>query len=418
MAEGEPDPHRIDVDRSEGFGERLLGMLIDRAHMMPPQLLAPLIAEEVRRIGSRDVSIMLQDYGQSVLVPLRGRGLAVPPPEPIEGTAAGRAFTHAAIVEQSGPDGTRVFLPLRNGSDEVGVMTVTLDVVDDDDRRLLGRLAGLVADMLVTKNAYTDEFFLARRIQPMSVAAEMQWSLLPPLTMATPRVAVSGQLEPAYDAAGDSFDYALNGHFLHAAIIDAMGHGLDAAVMATVAIGAYRHARRADIPIDDLYRVMDGAIERQFAPDHFVTAQMMRLDVDTGHLQWVNAGHPPAMLIRDRLVVGRLYTEGTLPVGIGGDKPQVNDLCLEPGDRLLCYTDGVTDERMTGHEQFGEERLVEFVEKIEHSTVTVQETVRSLAHALTRARGGRTTDDATLFLIEWRGGTAELLPEVGSAQPV
>lgn len=60
------------VDRSEGFGERLLGPLLDRARLMPPQLIAPLIAEEASGIGGRDVSILLQDYAQEVLVPLAG----------------------------------------------------------------------------------------------------------------------------------------------------------------------------------------------------------------------------------------------------------------------------------------------------------------------------------------------------------
>ena len=54
------------VDRSEGFGERLLGLLLDRARLLPPQLIAPLIAEEVARIGGRDVSILLQDYAQEL----------------------------------------------------------------------------------------------------------------------------------------------------------------------------------------------------------------------------------------------------------------------------------------------------------------------------------------------------------------
>lgn len=60
-------------DRSEGFGERLLGTLLDRAHEMPAQLIAPLVAEEVSRIGGREVSILLQDYEQLLLVPLPGR---------------------------------------------------------------------------------------------------------------------------------------------------------------------------------------------------------------------------------------------------------------------------------------------------------------------------------------------------------
>ncbi|MFA1543465.1 hypothetical protein [Actinomadura monticuli] len=52
------------VDRSEGFGERLLGQLLDRAHEMPPQLIAPWWSRELRAIGGRDVSILLQDYAQ------------------------------------------------------------------------------------------------------------------------------------------------------------------------------------------------------------------------------------------------------------------------------------------------------------------------------------------------------------------
>jgi hypothetical protein len=89
-----------------------------------------------------------------------------------------------------------MYLPLLDGSDEVGVLALTLDAVDEDDRRLLRRLAGLVADMLVTKNSYTDQFIQARRSEPMTLAAEIQWALLPPTTMITPQVALAGNLGP------------------------------------------------------------------------------------------------------------------------------------------------------------------------------------------------------------------------------
>jgi hypothetical protein len=237
----------IPVDRSEGFGERLLGVLLDRAHEMPPHLIAPLVAEEVARVGGRDVSVLLQDYEQLMLMPLPGAGLRPGSPQPIDGSPAGTAFLEARTVEVPQAAGTRMFLPLLDGSDQVGVMAVTLDTVTDDDRRLLRRLAGLVADMVVTKDSYTDIFARARRRVPMSVAAEIQWSLLPPLRMSVPQVEIAGILEPAYDVAGDSFDYALNGDVLHFAMIDATGHGLSAAVMATAAIGGYRHSRRGDV---------------------------------------------------------------------------------------------------------------------------------------------------------------------------
>lgn len=87
------------MDRSEGFGERLLGLLLDRAPHLPPQLIAPLIAEEVGKVGGRDVSILLQDYAQELLVPLPGRKLHVSQPEPVIDSAAGRAFLRGEIVE-------------------------------------------------------------------------------------------------------------------------------------------------------------------------------------------------------------------------------------------------------------------------------------------------------------------------------
>src|SRR5947209_13104782 len=99
MTEGERHPDKGVVDRSEGFGERLLGVLLDRAHEMPPQLIAPLIAEEVGKVGGRDVSVLLQDYEQLMLVPLPGRRLLVGEPEPLVGSHAGRAFLDAAAVE-------------------------------------------------------------------------------------------------------------------------------------------------------------------------------------------------------------------------------------------------------------------------------------------------------------------------------
>ncbi|MER6203636.1 PP2C family protein-serine/threonine phosphatase [Streptomyces sp. NPDC001586] len=399
------------VDRSEGFGERLLGLLLDRAPHLPPQLIAPLIAEEVGRVGGRDVSILLQDYAQELLVPLPGRKLHVSQPQPVIDSPAGRAFLRGKAVEVPlARGGVRMYLPLLDGSDTVGVMALTLDDVGEDDRRLLRRLAGLVADLLVTKNAYTDQFFLARRREPMSVSAEIQWGLLPPLTMTVPQVAVAGMLEPAYRVAGDSFDYALNDNILHVAVIDAMGHGLNAAVMATVAIGAYRHARRVFVSLAEKYTYMDDAISRQFGPDHFVTAQLMHLNIATGELELVNAGHPAPLLIRDGKVLRQLDSATTLPVGFGGEEPRIREHTLRQGDRVLCYTDGIIEEHVTGGEQFGEERLIRCVNLLgEKPSEGMRADLRRLSHTLKSERGGHTSDDATLFMIEWRGGAADHL---------
>jgi serine phosphatase RsbU (regulator of sigma subunit) len=397
------------LDRSEGFGERLLGSLLDRAHQMPPHMIAPLIEQEIAIVGGRDVEVLLQDYDQMTLVPLTGERLLAGAPQPIDESFAGRAFRTDETVEDTNGSGVRLFVPLLDGSDRVGVLAFTLDSVDDHDRRLTRRLAGLVADILVTKSMYTDRFFQARRRQPMSLSAEMQWQLLPPLMMTTPQVSVAGALEPAYDVAGDSFDYALNDDVLHVAMIDAMGHGLSAALMATLAVGAYRHARRFDVGLDGLYAAMDEAIAGQFGPDRFVTAQMARLDVGSGLLQWVNAGHPAPLLLRDHRIVAELDSPTTLPVGFGGATPVVTERALERGDRVLFFTDGVVEEDRRVGSDSGKVQLRNLIEHGGDPDEPVQETVRLLSRALMLERGGVTSDDATLFLLEWRGGNADKL---------
>ena len=388
--------------RLQGLGERLLGSLLDRAHWSPPDLVATLIAEEVAYIGGRDVVIYVQDYDQLTLVPLPGDGLEDNGSEAIDGSFAGRAFSSDLPVERPEPDGVRLFLPMLDGSDRVGVLAYSLSAVGAADRQLAGWLAGLVANLIVTKGLYTDHFFLTRRRRPMRLEAEMQWHLLPPLTMETPQVGVAGILEPAYEVGGDSFDYALNGQTLHVAIIDAMGHGLNAAIMATVSVGAYRHARRAGVGLADLYAAMDSAVAEQFGEDTFVTAQMAQLDCGTGRLSWVNAGHHPPLLLRRRRVLGSLNSETTLPVGFGGAAPQISEVQLEPNDRVLLFTDGVIEERMPDGERFGQHRLVDLVGRVSLEELHVQETVRRLSHSLMRERGGATSDDASLFLLEWR----------------
>jgi len=230
--------------------------------------------------------------------------------------------------------------------------------------------------------------------------------------MTTPQVSVAGALEPAYEVAGDSFDYALNDEILHVAMVDAMGHGLSAALMSALAIGAYRHARRFDVGLDGLYAAMDEAFCSQFGSDKFVTALMARLDVGSGLLQWVNAGHSAPLLLREGSVVLELDSPSTLPVGFGGATPVVTKRALERGDRVLFFTDGVTEEDRRVGAELGTTRLKDLIERTGTAGEPVQETVRLLSRALMEERGGVTSDDATLFLVEWRGGSAHHLPNL------
>jgi serine phosphatase RsbU (regulator of sigma subunit) len=265
------------------------------------------------------------------------------------------------------------------------------------------RLATLVAELLMTKGQYTDSYSLTRRRQPMSQAAEMQWQLLPPLTFVTPQVVIAGLLEPAYEVAGDAFDYALNGDTAHLAVIDPVGHDLTATVLAAVTVGSYRHSRRAGLGLADTYTAADRAIATQFGGERFVTGQLAQLDCVTGQVQWLNAGHPLPLLVRRAKVVDTLACHPVLPLGLGFGQPEIATAALEPGDRVLFYTDGVTEGRDLAGEPFGEARLADLLVRETLAGQPAAETMRRLAHAILAHQGRTPRDDATMVFLEWPG---------------
>jgi serine phosphatase RsbU (regulator of sigma subunit) len=87
-------------------------------------------------------------------------------------------------------------------------------------------------------------------------------------------------------------------------------------------------------------------------------------------------------------------------------------VAAQPGDRVLFFTDGIIEERMAGGERFGVDRLIDHLERAAQDGGPVQHTVRRLSHALMRERGGTTSDDATLFLLEWRNEPADHLARI------
>lgn len=387
--------------------DTLSGHLLDRSHTTAPYNLGPMIAEEMTAVGVRDVAIWLQDYDQRLLhpVPLPDQ---FRPAEAIDGSLAGRAFTLHTLVEiDDVGGGRRVWAPMLDGTDRVGVIAMTLDVLDDEIRGYVRRVAGNVAHLFFSKALYTDDYDRLRRHREFSLAAEMQWSLLPPLAITTPRVSVAGLLEPAYHIAGDSFDYALNADALHVGIFDAMGHGLASAIMASTAISAYRHARRSDVPLDQMYGRLDAVMSEQFGDDTFATSQIATLDVETGLMRWINAGHPPPLLVRRGKAVRFLTSEPTLPVGLTGGSPSVSQEQLEPGDRLLFFTDGVIEHRNDEGEMFGEDRLAARLLRHLSEELPTAEVLRRLNRELIEMVGPEgPADDSTLLLVRWLGPQA------------
>jgi serine phosphatase RsbU (regulator of sigma subunit) len=393
------------------------GLLAD-GHLSTPDEVAAIVAANAAPLGVSSVVIYLVNYEQTDLIPVPGPHSVGRSVLRMEGTLAGRAFVtvRAQDVEAvEEPKLRRLWLPLVDGTERLGVLELLLPGSDDgvpsDVLAVYERYAHMVAQLVLAKGLYGDTFESVRRSRPMTVAAELQWTLLPPLTFATDGFALSGMLEPSYSVGGDSFDYAVDQSVAHLAVFDAMGHGLTAALAAAVAVSTYRNARRRSLDLVGSYGVIDDAVAAEFGDSRYVTAVLARLDLHTGALSWISAGHPPPLLLRSAHGVRPLELATSTPLGwqLRGDPPPVGHAHLQPGDRVLFYTDGLTEARTSDGAFFTVERLAEFLERQAAAGFPAPETLRRLRHAVLAHQHGALQDDATALLVEWRRGTEEAM---------
>ena len=246
----------------------------------------------------------------------------------------------------------------------------------------------------------------------MTMASELLRDLVPPQVLATDAFVLAALLEPSYDIGGDTYDYAINdGGTLHLAVFDSMGHGLAAAGVAAFALAAYRHSRRRGDGPAATYAAVDAAVFEQYPGSRFVTGIVAELDVESGRLRWINAGHPAPLLLRAGHLIKTLEAEPSPPMGmqLAAGPPVVSEEVLQPGDMLLLYTDGLTEARRPDGALFTAERLGEFIERQAAKGLPAPETLRGLREAIIERGEGALRDDATALLIEWRRGTEQTL---------
>jgi hypothetical protein len=346
-----------------------------------------------------DPVVYLADYSRRVLLPLT----AGVPEELVEGTMAGRAFTTGEPAVSARDGHVRVWVPVVEQAARSGVLAVSLpDGVEGGvgEAEMLGVFAGLA---LSAMNRFTDAPRVRRHGRSLSLPASIQWDLLPPWAIRMPGAVIAGILEPAYDVAGDAYDYAAEDGVLHFALVDGMGHGIGATLLAGLAVGAYRHARRAGAPVAAVHTAIDEALASAYDDLSFATGLTGTLTAATGRLEWTCAGHPPPLLLRGRNVVAELGCQPTVPFGLGTGAPAVSSRDLEPDDAVLLYTDGVTEAHAPGGEPFGLGRLTDFLERESAGAHQPEELLRRLVRTVLEHQGGQLRDDATLLLLRWTG---------------
>ena len=132
--------------------------------------------------------------------------------------------------------------------------------------------------------------------------------------------------------------------------------------------------------------------------------QLAGLNTRTGLLSWVNRGHHPPLVIRRGRLVAMLESTPSPPMGFRlGLSAGIERYQLEPGDRLLLYTDGIIEAQSPEREVFGLERFIDFVIRREADGLSAPETLRRLIETILEHQHGRLQDDATVVTVEWHG---------------
>ena len=194
-------------------------------------------------------------------------------------------------------------------------------------------------------------------------------------------------------------------------MFDAVGHGLQASLLANLAVSCYRNTRRAGLDLArHRRRPSTSALDAMFGGERFVTALLGQLDVDTGVFRWINAGHPAAMLLRGAQVVKELAGASALPLGInaltgGADgvpgllggaparrpPPAAHRRRRRGAQRATASSSAAPASPSSRRKEAG-------------SGLATPEVMRRLQQAILRHQVGRLQDDATMLFVEWLTG--------------
>ncbi|CAN5216011.1 PP2C family protein-serine/threonine phosphatase [soil metagenome] len=383
-----------------------LSALLAAVEKAPPSASVDVLAAELAaRMGAQEMSFLITDLSGHFLVRLVtvGRepgagGVERPEEVPLEQPPYWQVIR--TQEPQVSSEGRQVFVtaPVTNRGDVIGVLELVLEHQPGPEILQFVAEAGLaLAYVVIANRRFTDLYEWGRRTAPFTLAAEIQHGLLPKSTTCEAgQFTLAAGLEPTEDIGGDTFDYALDRNTLHVSITDAMGHEEKAALLATLLVGALRNGRRCGVKIVEQAQRANSAVAAHGDGDSFVTGLVLRVDLATGRVQAVVAGHPLPLLLRGG-EVRAVELETGPPFGVLGEAGyQVQRLCLEPGDRMILLTDGMLERNAA---RVDVARLL-----VETQDFHPREVVRSMLAAVLDATKGRLRDDATVLCLEWQGG--------------
>jgi serine phosphatase RsbU (regulator of sigma subunit)/CHASE3 domain sensor protein len=247
---------------------------------------------------------------------------------------------------------------------------------------------------------------LALQDRELEIASSIQRNLLQRVVPEVPGVQVVPVLRQANRVGGDWYDVDFAGDDLTIAIGDASGKGIAAALMATVALSVLRAERGLGAGPRRVVGRANEALKEATDPDSFTTLVYASIDWRSGEMKWLNMGHPAPFLVRAHVTEGLKgeYLERSRNKTLGWfDDPGLNEsaIRLEPGDRLIFYTDGFLETKSPAGDVYGEDRFAEAMLRLAplRARVFSEELVKDVEHFA----AGKLDDDLTMIIVEFQG---------------
>jgi hypothetical protein len=383
---------------------RMLAAVEDAPPVAAADVAAALLGEAV---GAHEAAFLVPDFSGDALVRLghvrrsattRSQGEETEERVPLTSGVHGRALASQQTQVETAGEQHRLVAPVTNRGDAVGLLELL--VPGPPDERCLADVklaAHTLAYVVIANRRFTDLFTWAQRSVPLTLAAEIQHRLLPAVrTCEAGQFSVAAWLEPSDAVAGDTFDFSVDRDTLHLSITDAMGHAVDAAMLATLLVNALRNARRAGAGLAEEAQHAGAEFALHAQAGQFVTGQLLRVDLASQTASVVNAGHPLPFRLRDGQVE-LVELEADLPFGVPVEHGyRAQRLPLAAGDRLIFLTDGMLERNAADID------LAALVE--DSAAMRPRELVQCLVHAVADAAGSKLDDDAAVVCLDWHGG--------------
>jgi sigma-B regulation protein RsbU (phosphoserine phosphatase) len=237
----------------------------------------------------------------------------------------------------------------------------------------------------------------AKHQREFEEARLIQRGLLPTAMPQTSAVQLASSWQPANGVGGDCFDaLTFPGGGVGITIADVSGKGVPAALLMSNLQAAVRaFAQEAAAPAAVTTSV-NRLLCRNMAPGRFVTFCYARIDVAARRLIYANAGHNPPLLVHAGGRIDSLAPGGTVLGVFAESTYEQGDFPVGPGDRLVLYTDGITEGRNGAGEEFGEERLA--ASALAHRALPADAMLAAMLRDVEAFNGGSYEDDATLIV--------------------